>query len=516
MDYKRKYIKYKTKYNKAKGGDFNFNENDFQVEKYQGEKEKEFKYIAGPVRLVIMENDERTIYLFGDRHVTNEKFNCGIGDDENTIYLTEYLERMFINEKKHLDFFVEAPLTNTRTIKFGPGLIENVRKQFGDCFGKLEENIIQEKKECRKIYERHRFHMCDARRLVSEDDLTEESSTLHKFIAICNDSITDAGYYKFSEVSQNIIYLLSTIVPEYCQHPIVETGINFLRDTRNGITLKNWDYYYEELIEQLTDLLEKQKKENVIREANYLRDYIQRINKIYKKINDISKLFYVNKFNEDFDKTSLNYLVRLMYEDNKFKKNMPPKNIIKKIIEVYHDEKIITRDYNYLHDYKLRYEKSSVLLDQQMFYKAHIIKDLELFIMDTYLLGRMFKTFDNDKFDRDKAVNSIILAGDHHIEIYIKVLLKLDFKIKYDIKSADYDTNMNVRCIELPEELRKYEFVETRPKEEPVEKSEFNKLELQKLKEGIDKEIIRLREELYQQMIDKRSIITNLDSLDTL
>ena len=171
--YKQKYIKYKSKYlslkNIQKAGTFYLDEGAYSKIRSPDLRNipvdlTNTKYIAGPMSLTIMFNKDlnKKIYLFGDVHVYTSFFDCGVDDEKNTIYLSDYLNKYLSEEKnKTIDLFIELPyqLNKNKIIpSMKYGILENIKHIVDPCF-----KLLSDKSECKKIYPNVRFHAMDIR-----------------------------------------------------------------------------------------------------------------------------------------------------------------------------------------------------------------------------------------------------------------------------------------------------------------------------------------------------------------
>lgn len=86
---------------------------------------------------------------------------------------------------------------------------------------------------------------------------------------------------------------------------------------------------------------------------------------------------------------------------------------------------------------KLYLEFKSIKLSYKTFEENKIeykdvLQPLINYLMDYYLLMRMFRTFDTKskprKFDSEEANNCIVYVGDAHARLYRKILSKIGFK----------------------------------------------------------------------------------------
>lgn len=79
----QKYIKYKYKYINLR--------NTVQ---------KAGKYVSGPISITYHTKDNKDIYLMYDKHSIVHPCN-----EDNSIGIQDYLENLFVNAEKHIDFF---------------------------------------------------------------------------------------------------------------------------------------------------------------------------------------------------------------------------------------------------------------------------------------------------------------------------------------------------------------------------------------------------------------------------
>ena len=97
--------------------------------------------------------------------------------------------------------------------------------------------------------------------------------------------------------------------------------------------------------------------------------------------------------------------------------------------------------------------------DKSSFHKEPIYTEDKLSpLMDVYLLGRLFRSYDTKKGIKDKKVDfgnedvnyAIVYTGYAHTFFYRKFLHELGYKEVYEVKQIDLKTRTYSQCIEIP------------------------------------------------------------------
>jgi len=117
-----------------------------------------YKYLSGPVSLYYLKKNDKQIFLFGDEHSELE-YGC---TQKKSINLIEFLDLIFLNSDKKIDFLVES------------------RYYYIEPKAKIEEELdlyitnlihyyikkgcfLRDKKKCSENYPNTRFHSVDYR-----------------------------------------------------------------------------------------------------------------------------------------------------------------------------------------------------------------------------------------------------------------------------------------------------------------------------------------------------------------
>jgi|688.fasta_scaffold327667_2 hypothetical protein len=117
-----------------------------------------YKYLSGPVSLYYLKKNDKQIFLFGDEHSQLE-YGC---TQKKSINLIEFLDLIFLNSDKKIDFLVEsryyyiepkAKIEGEQDL-YITNLIHYYIKK--GCF-------LRDKKKCSENYPNTRFHSVDYR-----------------------------------------------------------------------------------------------------------------------------------------------------------------------------------------------------------------------------------------------------------------------------------------------------------------------------------------------------------------
>lgn len=168
-------------------------------------------------------------------------------------------------------------------------------------------------------------------------------------------------------------------------------------------------------------------------------DYIAMGKNVLDENNTYLQKLYHN-YNNSSDKNKfINEILESIVSIPKIKKNILSimnKTIVIKILKFFH-----------------QYIKNQLdNIDNKMDPRDIVIR-LFVSVMDIYLLSRVFKKFDNSMrvnksgIHQDYANKIIIVAGFHHIENYISVLLSLNYKITFQSSINEKSQCVNVKNI---------------------------------------------------------------------
>jgi len=309
-------------------------------------------YLSGPTSVSIISNKnyKKKILLIGDEHFSYLNL-C----KDNYVDIIKFLDNIFVNTEKKLDFFLEISYEHIELdSKFPKNFYETMKKSEKYAEGYLNKVRVyyqkykcfyRDKKECKNKFPNVRFHNMDFR-----------------FSLKCNDAY-------------QIIWMI-----EFLRY------FHFLLNDENMTSLK---------IEHELDLLKNKKLFlNVLKEFKSFENLEKKINKVMKckKMNDqirkCDKLIQskINKYYKEFmnqKKKEYNYIFQN------------------------HAKKLQT----YINNYN---SWSSITnISSTVYILMEIIIDITCIIMDIYSIARIMKKLDNDNYE-----NNIIYAGDSHIDNY--------------------------------------------------------------------------------------------------
>lgn len=198
----------------------------------------------------------KTIYIFGDRHVIIE--NC-FNNNLKTIYIDEFIENT-INENKDkiIDVFLESPIPNKQGIreKFAESYIEVIRRRFTNCF---------DKGRCK--LKNGRFHYADPRHDGYAGSLTKFGWDISDFL---DDQLSDRE-----------IKLLKRNASKYERENIKDIMLKTI-NPKTEKQLRN--IHYEEVKNIILEYREKEKEDIIKNMDMYIFENVS--NKIEKGIKD--------------------------------------------------------------------------------------------------------------------------------------------------------------------------------------------------------------------------------------
>lgn len=458
--YKKKYIKYKTKYLREQyGGTFDLNENTYTGLNTVDIKPNEIEYIAGPVSLTVINNTKynKKIYLFGDIHTYADKFTCdGNATNENTIYLPDYLKYYFDKNKNiPTDLFMESHYMANKIIpSLQNTVLENIQKKFSPCF-----KLLSDKTECREQYPHIRFHTMDIRYYMPK----------------ISDNINI-----FTHLLEYISYTQKILCDETVYNDNISDIKNYISDI-NSIIPKN-DTYNTQVIKQLLEMLdEKPSFKSVNKIINFALSTLIALNTTYcdKKADLINMLVRTQSelciYNAKITHIPPHFLNTIrdyigdeyigIYDniDDKFwnlvESSLKIKKNLSKIVRDNFEPKIYTKTNKYMNEAIKNIMKSgNMSCNDALSFSSFLGTVYGSALMDVYLLGRIFKTFSPkliiDIPTPSSADNIIIIAGNAHIDTYIDFFTKIDGSI-FLYKSpplssvSDILKNPSIRCVNV-------------------------------------------------------------------
>jgi len=452
--YKKKYIKYKTKYLHMRdhvGGSFDLNEEIYTGSNANVTNIDKIKYIAGPVSLTIINNAKykKKVYLFGDHHVYTDKFVCdGNATNENTIYLPDYLKYYFDkNKNTPIDLFIELPYTATKNIPIMKlNMIENMRKKFEPCF-----RLLTDKTECRQEYPLIRFHAMDIRKyLPRTSDNINTITKLYDYITYIKTVLCDEESYNNNKIEALVqINSIKDIIDKTDIH-LIEIFKFIVNESTHKTIYDKVNITLKFLVDVNTKYYEK--KADIIcalsRIQSELQIYYTKTTPVPPELlKTIEK--YIGDKNGIYDTIDDGFW-NVVESSPKLKKNVG--NVVREFFkpEIYHK---MNDDHN--NSVKNIMKSGNMTCADALWFDGFLSTIYGLALMDVYLLGRMFKTFSpkllTDVSTPMSADNIIIIAGDTHIRAYINFFKGLDdSEFLYESSASDIqDTikNPSIRCV---------------------------------------------------------------------
>jgi hypothetical protein len=447
--HKIKYLNYKNQY----GGTFEIDETKYVNKQYTNIQD--IKYLAGPISQIVISipNYNKKIYLFGDlhTHTDNLGFECDSkSTNSNSIYFPDYLEYYLNKTTKIIDVFTELAYQSDKFVpSVRDGLINNIRKQFEQCFSSLRN-----KTACQQKYPNVRFHAMDIRHFRNSESYQSNEAPLIEFnnvlktIEIWNhlynihkplhkiymlqlvniiqeigEHCDDNNLKKYSEIASNFYNdhskYTETIVNIYKMLPTIFVG-------EHNIAIKN--DIEDRLKNLLNCLLWTGKQDLTEMIVNIIRKYIGDENGFYANANtnfwvlvntspklqrNLNKVVSDN-FNPNLDQS--------MYKefDNNFKEMLKSKKI-----------------------------------DSEMTaYLYTLLSNIGTSLMDVYMLGRIFKQFKQklpNDISAETADNIIIVAGHMHIKNYSNFFTKIGGNVVYEYLPKNPIMEARNRCVPMYE-----------------------------------------------------------------
>jgi len=352
-------------------------------------------FIGGPYTLTLQWSAEykKLIYIFGETH---DKIN-DCPEEDQIIQIDDYIEQLYKNGDIFCDFYIESGEVFKKKWPYvsrsDPELnLNRTRNKFKDCFDDI--NSL----DCRK----GRVHYFDIRNMYN-----------FNYISI---SYFCLEYYYFSETTNKKVYL-DNLTVLFNDDKVLQMFIDIS-------TMNSPEEFIEYLKKdfQANYLFEKELRRSTIAIGEEIKIFFDKLIEDSKEI--IKSIKFMESVKELFEKLNNDFVISGKYDFG---------SLIKYYEGRKDDEEYEEYEDNY-HPLNVSYNRIRYLLD--------IILDLLLYLncylIDVYLLGRVFKIFDIDTIDEKKQRitdepeeprNIIIYAGNLHSNVYRNFLQKVGFEV---------------------------------------------------------------------------------------
>ena len=342
-------------------------------------------FIGGPYTLTLQWSAEykKLIYIFGETH---DKINDCPKEEDKIIQIEDYILQLYQNGDSFIDLYIET------------GAVFN--KEFSYVTDHEELNINQTRNKFKECFDDINFPLCHKGR-VHYFDIRD----IHNFNYLSiNHSFVK--YYDFMKITNKKDYL--DHLTYFFNDPKVLkmfTDISIMQSPEDFI-----DYLKKEF--EANSFFEKELRKSTIEVK--INDFIDKLieddkNIIIPIMESVKELFI--KLNKDFFISGEYNFENLIYEDYEE--------------EYDDDENPENASYNHI-----RYHLDYIIFNYLLY--------LNCYLIDAYLLGRVFKIFDIDTIDEKKQRitdepeeprNIIIYAGNLHSDVYREFLKKVGFEL---------------------------------------------------------------------------------------
>lgn len=407
-------------------------------------------YISGPNNLYIGEYDGKRYYIFGDVHGSMNNscygkcdkiilgtFELEEGDGE-CYDITRFIDLICRKQQeinKYTDVYLEKPYiykTGPYNIKFNKIYNNDYLSSVNDTFSKCFKRPIS--KKC--PYEKSRFHYIDLRYGYDKNKNDNTYGTAFSFFSqtdmirtliINNESGFVQYVYGFLTIfkiffeNQMDLKLLEIYISSMDYINDIKIYIDELKKLFYRSSWKKREKYipaYEEMYDNIENFV----FDRFVRAILGI-PYVERINKIMTKI---AAQFEALEYQGDIDLS--NKIKNFIFEDYKTEKQ----NMDLKLIDKLYD---ITLQKELNNDVELDVITLSKFTD-----KPYI--RLNLLIMDSYMLSRMFRTYPDSNHINSTRI--ITYTGRAHSEVY-----KNFFEKYLNVKFRVYENKNDHRCIKL-------------------------------------------------------------------
>jgi hypothetical protein len=404
---------------------------------------KKISYLSGPVSWYEYEfmddkGNKKMIHLFGDRHDHKTPCDASLKCRKNSespesecydfIFFLKELFDIIVKNQNYADLFLEFPYNiyreNIYTIN-QTSMIAKIYNQFKECFQ-------FSKKEC-KYNPYVRMHYTDLRfpfdtksgggvsQLEHSNDIFF-FKLIGKLILDLSEEIRHLGYggptsikdqTDFDKKINMINLLLELVLNDYCKfYQILLRSDNFQNE-------------FLELIQPIQNLFEMDNSEDMFKkeEIGYFNDAVKQILKFKhpKSNSSIIRRQALELYNDNITVNGEN-IADLIYSFiiPKCEENI---SIFKKILIDW--QKIIEHISNFFTLNINERRKLHIITSEFLKLLNSYFVHLEAFILDSYILPRLFRTFSSSKSLHHPSVLSIIYAGDNHINIEVEFFEKI-------------------------------------------------------------------------------------------
>jgi len=418
--------------------------------------ERTFEYLSGPVSWFEYEfkddmGNKKMIHLFGDRHdlktLCSESLKCmknsnyPKSDCYDFVYFLKELFDIVSYNKQYADFFLEFPYNIYKKDIYQSlqdTMIGKIYSQFKDCFQYTKKNC--------KYLPYVRMHYTDLRDAFNESLINQGlssrkmSSFTDLLYELYNDMIEDFGFvyrdsnrgfsmsYEERINRINMIDVLFDMIKNYCQlYQILFQSKNFIEDLTEFIDpflifFKNHpnDFnpedvkYFEQVFELLKKLKHPKSKSSVF---EYQLSQLKR-DKIMVDGKDMADLIYTFVI--------MKCMSKIGYYDEFIEKWNDLKVKISKV-----DKKSLKNLYASFDEFKTKLQAFGIYLDS--------------YLLDGYILTRLFRSFSTSGKKHNPSILSIVYAGDSHIAteveffnnfLKLKPIHEIVPNVRYDKKAS--------------------------------------------------------------------------------
>jgi hypothetical protein len=443
--YQEKYNKYKYKYLQLK---YNQTGKGY-IDEFGYESTNiinDIDIISGPISIRLMTNGNKYFLLFGDQHIASNNLTCdyiGKNNDEIT-YLPIYLHKLFNNNITTVfDIFTEFEYKKDRKgiENYGPGLLNNVHKQFKICYRDLCD-----KYECSKLYPNVRFHVGDIRHYYDNDNLSN-IFLLEEFIS--------SLYIKYKTLIKTIFYDIKLNLLKYIVgnskdllkvnfYNILINNINMLEKSFSDTT--SFDELYKNLI-NILDTIDYNKEQE-----SFYNDY--KLTAIGAFVDGKSKKTEyevsnnMKDFIQNFDFTPEN-IFKIISASKKIEKQLF--NINDNEIKIAINKFTLDKLKNNMAEHA---QNDYQLLKKNIANNNNYVTIYDYICKNTVTASNIINTINTPK-------NIIIIAGEGHIENYVDFLRQENFKMEFEFFPVPHEKFYNKiphkRCVNISELKEPYD-----------------------------------------------------------
>lgn len=176
-------------------------------------------YVSGPMSLSYQTSEEydMKVYIFGEHH-GNEKSCDKIGNISNSMYISEYLQQLFKNTDKFIDFYIEDQLFVSKQQNKPQFLLQTLIDDFHYCLNPAKRS------QC--VFKTVRTHFVDARQIEKDSVIHPTNSSWKLLMDVVKNNYEPLSVGKILENIKEIKRIRALETYESVADYVIETALS--------------------------------------------------------------------------------------------------------------------------------------------------------------------------------------------------------------------------------------------------------------------------------------------------